>query len=419
MPITAVSVPNSTDELNGGVVGAASAHAALADNSDSSYVRIVMDEQFQGNARGGMSTVFRPNSSYRAHRLRILYRTSSGTATPSAISEVLVRTSDGDTSVSDGPTYPWPPTTVRAKTSEYNYVHPDDQEESSLQFEWRIDGISVVPPGPNTQDFFKLTLEVEYRSRPTHTSDVRDRAGNSKINGTISDTQRPRIVFSNINPSTRDDLPWFGKQYHIKNSEGETVVDVRTTEGLGAETIVGPPLENGDYTVEMTTFSKIGDPALGTSFPSETAILAFTIDFDPDPTFIPDVQDLAGTSKADGTIENTSRARFVFGSADIKGLDANGWSVVIKDAVTNDVVQTLTGEGEPPSTVISEPLVNGSYVATLTINTIDYTTEYSTSHDLAFSVDYQTPDVNTPIPLVVTEIKFHVTALPRRRGETL
>lgn len=123
------------------------------------------------------------------------------------------------------------------------------------------------------------------------------------------------------------------------------------------------------------------------------------IDTRAQPSFTPDVLDAAGVSRDAGTIADTNRATFTFDDLDYDGLVARSWIVTVTEDVTGATVFTASGTGTPPETLLSDPLPDGNYTATLQVfSTIQTDTPFASDvEQLTFEIDFTPP----PGPVLV------------------
>lgn len=402
MAIIDTIFPATTTDSEGiVVVGAASPHAALADNSDSSYLYATFDPEVgnDSSAEGAFGSNA-DRSGMRRHRARVIARIKRIDGAGFIYRDSLLISSAYSTSDAGSFT---------TRTGEWGFV-PAEQATGDYSFKW-----GAWLWFPSGSEISRLFAEIDWRERPTLFGSIRDRAQNVIANGgTITDTRHPRLVLS---PISRDGLNTNGWKLWVTddNDGGATVWELdNTTDARTSFTqAVLAGLPNGDYTAHAIVRSIIG---ASTVWESGEWTSKFTIDADLEPSFTADALDATGTSKASETIDNTNRPRIVFKDLDLKGLDIHSWSVDI-DGPTPSF---HSGE-EFPDTLILDQLVNGQYTATLTVNTTELggSIDETSTDTVTFTVDYDVPNPSTPTPLLVTEIKFHVTALPRRRGEML
>jgi hypothetical protein len=133
------------------------------------------------------------------------------------------------------------------------------------------------------------------------------------------------------------------------------------------------------------------------------------------PTFAGNVKNKAGVSQIGGTITDTNKPRFTFDDIETDGLAVRSWSLVIRDS-GNNIVHVATATGSPPSEIIPPALTSGDYTASFELSSAirdndPYAAEIDT---ISFSVDYSSEFEGTGS--VLSELRLHVSAIPRKRG---
>jgi hypothetical protein len=86
------------------------------------------------------------------------------------------------------------------------------------------------------------------------------------------------------------------------------------------------------------------------------------------PSFTADILDGAGVSRDGGTVTDTPAPTLEFGVVDYDGLPARTWSVVVRTDPGGVVVFSASGSGIAPTSIETDPLVNGDYEADLAVS---------------------------------------------------
>lgn len=169
------------------------------------------------------------------------------------------------------------------------------------------------------------------------------------------------------------------------------------------DTVVGPyTFATATTTIQTFTGSWLVDPTIGSQVAlgnvefavdrrpgTNTTFRAYEeyvdLDYRHHPDFDPDVLDASGTSRDGGVVADTRTPTVVFGGVDYDGLPALSWQVIVGTFADS-------GSGVPPGSLVTTPLVDGSYTATFIVrSTIQGSQPFEHIEQINFEVAASAP----------------------------
>lgn len=254
--------PDATAFIFGAVVtGAATAHAALSDDSDASYVTLdTLEDRTLVTAALAASA-----AGFSRHRFQVEVRKSA--STPWALygqlgSQVNLQ--------SGGPQGGFP--TPTNNTGPWGFV-PTFYATNSTLLSWNC----LLNPGSSDIGevrYVELWGYVDEREPPAFTAEVHDGAGVNRDAGIISDTSRPTFVWASPDYDGLTARTW---SLEVRTVPGGVVV--YTASGNGQPTnLTIDSLPNGDYEADLQIVSTI---RTNDAYASDVETVTFEIAFVP------------------------------------------------------------------------------------------------------------------------------------------
>lgn len=240
MATTVTFRPDATT-VNVGVaiVGAATLHAALNDDSDASYGELAQSADI-----GAVTKVITaPGAGTERHRVAVRFRFTSTTPFTfrGRYDTMFLPTLSG------GPGFSTPQTFG----SGWVLLPSNLGTIGGKIFEWTFyQSFGTADIG--TYRVIEAYADFDIRSQPTFTEDIFDGAGISRDGGTVTDTNAPYLVFGSLN---YDGLP--AREWTATVKLGSTVVFSQSGLGNPPAQLQVPPLINGSYVGELQISSTI------------------------------------------------------------------------------------------------------------------------------------------------------------------
>lgn len=264
MSIIDVVRPTSTRRSGAGVaVPSGTLHGVTSDNSDATWISFPVSGYGNNwSLRVGSHT---PAANYQRHRIRARIRARSNSGLIQENIDLGRGSTDSILTT----------TALNINTTFAEYIGTWSQDVAfGLSAVGALSDINIGGGFPLTSSgaTFLQTAEcyvdIDTRLRPTYTPDILDASGVSQVGGTITDTNRPTLVFGSV---AYDDLPAFDWSVNVGNG-----LFVESGAGVPPTSLETSSLANGNYDAVFTVRSTIR----GTDPFEHQQTLSFTIDYD-------------------------------------------------------------------------------------------------------------------------------------------
>lgn len=258
--------PASTSfNINWGITGAATAHAATNDNSDASYIATIDASTCFVQL---LCTSHTPAADHQRHLFRVRCR-AQGPAGGNQVELFVEESPDvdgGSTFVTLSPAAG----SVAEYSGPWTLLNPAG---AIAAFTYLIS--ATVDGSPTGLRLNELYVDIDNRLKPSFSADVLRGNGTSAAGGTIADTNRPRFEFDSLSYDGLTGRTW---TVEVRTNPGGVLVFSAGGAGSPPAQVFSDPLPNGGYSADLQVLSTI---RANDAFASDVENVTFTMGFIP------------------------------------------------------------------------------------------------------------------------------------------